>query len=67
VLDYVKQDTKTGKKENTYSSIKVIDYKNNTQRVIVDYMCEKRLEKGIYSIEVYTDNTYSGKKEISLK
>jgi chromosome segregation ATPase len=53
--------------EQAYSSLKIIDYKNEEQKIIIDYDAETKLTKGKYKVEVYADGSLSGKKEFELR
>lgn len=53
--------------EQKYSFLKSIDFKNEEQRITIDYDIETKLSKGKYKIEIYTDGNLSGKKEFELR
>ncbi len=53
--------------EQVYSSLKMIDYKNEEQKIIIDYDTETTLTKGKYKVELYADGSLSGKKEFELR
>jgi hypothetical protein len=65
-----KQEKFINKKTNSeqvYSSLKIIDYKNEEQKIIMDYDTETKLTKGKYKVELYADGNLSGKKEFDLR
>lgn len=53
--------------EQTYSCLKTIDFKNEEQKIVINYDTENKLIKGTYKIEIYTDAGLIGKKEFELR
>jgi vacuolar-type H+-ATPase subunit I/STV1 len=62
-----KFNNSTTGKEQTYSTSKPLDYKNEEIAMTINFDTELKLAKGKYRIEIYIDGSYSGKKEFSLK
>ncbi|MBI2268971.1 MAG: hypothetical protein HYU69_01285 [Bacteroidetes bacterium] len=59
-------NTKTNT-EQVYSSLKTIDFKNDEQKITVNYDTDDKLTKGKYKMEIYADGSLSGKKEFELR
>lgn len=59
-------NTKTNA-EQVYSVMKTIDFKNEEQKITINYDTDDKLTKGKYKLEIYADGSLSGKKEFELR
>jgi hypothetical protein len=60
----------TNKKTNAqqvYSAIMPIEFKNDEQKITLNFDTQDKLIKGKYSVEIYSDGNLSGTKEFELR
>lgn len=53
--------------EMKYSTLKAVDYKNDEQKLTINFDTDNKLVKGKYKVEIYVDGILGGKKEFELK